>query len=153
MAKKKQPTGVISNRRARFDYELKDSYIAGIVLNGAETRSVREQHASLQGAFVQLKDGEAWLMNAQIMPLKTNAAQLPSEVQTRNRKLLLKKRELEQLQEAKQQGNTVVPVRLLTKGRFIKLEIAVGRGKKRFDKRQAIKQRDTDRDTARNLLR
>lgn len=151
MAKKKQATGVIANRRAKFDYELKNSLTAGIVLTGAETRSVREQHASLQGAFVQLKDGEAWLMNAQIMPLKTNAAQLPSEVQSRNRKLLLKKRELDQLQEAKQQGNTVVPVRLLTQGRFIKLEIAIGRGKKKYDKRQAIKKRDTDRDVARSI--
>lgn len=151
MAKKNRPTGVISNKRASFDYDLKDSFTAGIVLNGAETRSVREHHASLQGAFVQVKDGEAWLMNAQIMPLRTNAAQLPAEVQIRNRKLLLKKRELNQLQEAKNQGNTIVPIRLLTKGRFIKLEIAVGRGKKKYDKRQAIKQRDTDRDTARNL--
>lgn len=151
MAKKNQPTGEISNRRARFDYELKDSYVAGIVLSGAETRSVREHHASLQGAFVQIKDGEAWLMNAQIMPLKTNAAQLPSELQIRNRKLLLKKRELDHLQEAKNQGNTIVPVRLLTKGRFIKIEIAVGRGKKKYDKREAIKKRDTERDTKRKL--
>jgi SsrA-binding protein len=151
MAKKKQPTGVISNKRARFDYELKDSLVAGIVLSGAETRSVREHHASLQGAFVQLKDGEAWLINAQIMPLKTNAAQLPSEAQIRNRKLLLKKRELAGLEEAKQQGNTIVPVRLLTKGRFIKLEIAVGRGKKKYDKRETIKRRDQERDTKRGL--
>lgn len=151
MAKKKQNTGSITNKRARFDYELKDTFVAGVSLIGAETRSIREHHASLQGAFVQLKDGEAWLMNAQIMPLKTNAAQLPSEVQIRSRKLLLKKRELDQLQEAKNQGNTIVPIRLLTKGRFIKLEIAVGRGKKKYDKRQAIKQRDTDRDVARSL--
>ncbi len=151
MAKKKQPTGVISNKRARFDYELKDSYVAGLSLTGAETRSIREHHASLQGAFVQLKDGEAWLMNAQIMPLKTNAAQLPSEVQIRNRKLLLKKRELAALAESKNQGNTIIPTRLLTKGRFVKLEIAVGRGKKKYDKREAIKKRDTERDTARSL--
>lgn len=151
MTKKKQQTGVISNRRAKFDYELKDSYIAGIVLSGAETRSVREHHASLQGAFVQMKDGEAWLMNSQILPLKTNAPQLPSEVQIRNRKLLLKKRELDQLTEAKQQGNTIIPVKFLTKGRFIKLEIAVGRGKKKYDKRETIKRRDQDRDIARNM--
>lgn len=151
MAKKKQPTGVISNRRAKFDYELKDSFIAGIALTGAETRSVREHRASLQGAFIQVKDGEAWLMNAHITPLKTNSAQLPSEAQIRNRKLLLKKRELKSLAEAKQQGYTIVPLRLLTNGRFIKLEIAVGRGKKKYDKREAIKRRDQDRDTARSL--
>lgn len=149
MSKKKQPTGVIRNKRATFDYELKDSYIAGIVLSGAETRSLRQNHGSLQGAFVQIKDGEAWLFNSLITPLKTNAAQLPSEVQSRNRKLLLKKRELDQLIEAKKQGNTIVPVKFLTKGRFIKVEIAIGRGKKQYDKRQTIKKRDQDRDAAR----
>lgn len=150
MAKKQQNTGTIRNKRATFDYDLNDSYIAGIALSGAETRSLREHHGSLQGAFVQIKDGEAWLMNSLVTPLKTNAANLPSEVQTRNRKLLLKKRELDQLQAAKQQGNTIVPVKFLTKGRFIKLEIAIGRGKRKFDKRQAIKKRDTERDAARD---
>jgi SsrA-binding protein len=151
MAKKKPNPGVISNRRARFDYELKDSFIAGIVLNGAETRSLRSNSASLQGAFVQIKDGEAWLMNSLVTPIKTNAAHLPSEIQNRNRKLLLKKKELDQLQEAKQQGNTIVPIKLLTKGRFIKIEIAIGRGKKHYDKRESIKRKDTERDLKRSL--
>lgn len=151
MAKKPQNTGIIANRRAKFDYELGDSFTAGIVLSGAETRSLREQHGSLQGAFVQLKDGEAWLVNALITPLKTNKANLPNELQTRNRKLLLKKRELDRLIAAKQQGNTIVPIKFLTRGRFIKLEIAVGRGKRKYDKRQVIKQRDQARDTARNI--
>src|SRR5690606_13510225 len=119
---------------------------------GAETRSLREQHGSLQGAFVTVKDGEAWLMNALVTPLKTNAANLPSEVQTRNRKLLLKKRELDQLIAAKQQGNTIVPVKLLTKGRFIKIEIAVGRGKRKHDKRQTIKKREEER-SARSAIK
>lgn len=90
-------------------------------------------------------------MNSLVTPLKTNAAQLPSEIQTRNRKLLLKKRELAELIEAKQQGNTIVPIRLLTRGRFIKLEIAVGRGKRKYDKRQVIKKRDQERDVKRSL--
>ena len=152
MKKKSRSTGVISNRRARFDYEIKDSLIAGIALSGAETRSLRQQHGSLQGAFVTLKDGEAWLMNSLISPVKTNAAHLPPEAQGRNRKLLLKKRELTQLTEAKQQGNTIVPLKFLTKGRFIKLEIAVGRGKKRFDKRETIKKRDQEREAKRRLV-
>ncbi len=151
MKKKHDNSGIIANKRARFDYELKDTFIAGIVLTGAETRSLREHHGSLQGAFVQIKDGEAWLMNSLVTPLKTNMANLPSEVQIRNRKLLLKKRELNQLIEAKQQGNTIIPVRLKTKGRFIKLEIAVGRGKRKYDKRETIKKRDQDRDAARSL--
>lgn len=151
MKKKSASTGVIANKRARFDYDLKDSFLAGIVLSGAETRSLRSQHGSLQGAFVQIKDGEAYLMNSHIMPVKTNAAVLTSEMQVRNRKLLLKKRELDQLQEAKQQGNTIVPIKFLTKGRFIKLEIAVGRGKRKYDKRESIKRRDTERDVKRSL--
>lgn len=151
MKKKTPHTGVIANKRARFDYELKDTLTAGIVLTGAETRSLREHHGSLQGAFVQIKDGEAWLMNSLVTPLRTNAAHLPSEIQVRNRKLLLKKRELAGLIEAKQQGNTIVPIRLLTRGRFIKLEIAVGRGKKSYDKRQSIKKRDQERDLKRSL--
>lgn len=149
MAKKKHVTSEITNRRARFDYEIKDSFIAGIVLSGAETRSLRQHHGSLQGAFVQIKDGEAWLFNAQIMPVKTNAANLPTEAQTRNRKLLLKKRELDQLIQAKQQGLTIVPLRFFITGRFIKLEIATGRGKKKYDKRQTIKLRETKRELSR----
>lgn len=151
MKKKQQNPGVISNKRARFDYDIEDSYLAGIVLTGPETRSLREHHGSLQGAFVQIKDGEAWLMNSLVTPLKTNAAHLPSEIQIRNRKLLLKKRELAQLIEAKQQGNTIVPLRILTKGRFIKIEIAVGKGKRQYDKRHAIKERDVERDNRRKI--
>lgn len=152
MAKKKQQnTGIIANKRARFDYELSESFLAGLVLTGAETRSLREHHGSLQGAFVQIKDNEAWLMNALITPLKTNAAQMPSEIQIQNRKLLLKRREIGSLIDAKKQGNTIVPLRIRTKGRFIKIEIAVGRGKKQYDKRESIKKRDQARDTARSL--
>lgn len=151
MKKKKHTDAVISNRRASFDYDLKDTYRAGIVLSGAETRSVRSHHASLQGAFVQIKDEEAWLVNAQIMPVKTNAAQLPSDKQIQNRKLLLKRKEISQLIAAKQQGYTIVPLRILTKTRFIKIEVAIGKGKRKFDKRQVIKQRDQSRDVARTL--
>lgn len=149
--KKKQPTSTIRNKRATFDYELRDSFVAGIALTGAETRSLREHHGSLHGSFVQINDGEAWLVNSLITPLKTNAVNLPTERQSRDRKLLLKKREIDQLIEAKKQGNTIVPVKLLTKGRFIKIEIAIGRGKRKYDKRQAIKQRDQARDAARLL--
>lgn len=151
MAKKKHDTSSILNRRAKFDFELKDSFIAGIALTGAETRSVREHAATLQGAFVQIKDNEAWLINAQVTPVKTNKAQLPSELQIRNRKLLLKKREIDNLITAKQQGLTIVPIKLLTKGRFIKLEIALGKGKRKYDKREVIKSRDTSREINRNL--
>lgn len=151
MKKKNSGSGAISNKRAHFDYDLKDSFMAGLVLNGPEVRSIRSSHITLTGSFVTVKEGEAWLMNAHVTPLKTNAAHLPSEVQIRNRKLLLKKRELNSLQEAKNQGFTIVPLRILNKGKFIKIEIAIGKGKRMYDKRHSIKKRDTDRDVQRML--
>ena len=149
--KKTSHDGVISNKRARFDYDIKDVFMAGMVLNGPEVRSIRSAHVTLTGSFVTIKDDEAWLMNAQVTPLKTNAAHLPSEIQIRTRKLLLKKRELDALIEAKNQGLTIVPLRILNKGKFIKIEIATAKGKRQYDKRHSIKQRDADRDTARAL--
>jgi len=87
----------------------------------------------------------------QVNPLLTNFAHLPEEVRTRSRRLLLKARELDDLREAKTAGRQVVPLKLLTKTRFIKVEIGVGRGKKNYDKRQALKKRDVDRDINREL--
>lgn len=149
MKKKRGSKGFITNRRAGFDYDLSESFQAGLVLSGPEVRSVRMNHASLAGSFVIIKDGEAWLLNAQIMPVKTNAAHLSSEIQTRNRKLLLKKRELDELTQAKNGGYTIIPTKLLTNGRFIKLEIAIGRGRKKYDKREVIKKREAERSTRR----
>ncbi|MDB5182699.1 MAG: SsrA-binding protein [Candidatus Saccharibacteria bacterium] len=152
MAKKKKHTsGVVANKRAFFDYTISQPLVAGIALTGPEVRSIRSSHASLVGAFVTIKDGEAYLLNAQVMPLKTNAAHLPSEMQIRTRKLLLKKRQLEDLAQAKQQGYTIIPLKILTKGKFIKVEIALAKGKRQYDKRESIKKRDTARDIARNI--
>ncbi|MCA9348263.1 SsrA-binding protein SmpB [Candidatus Saccharibacteria bacterium] len=148
---KKTDNSTIRNKRASFDYDLKQTFLAGIVLTGAETRSLREKHGSLQGAFVQLKNDEVWLVNSLATPLKTNIANLPPESQSRDRKLLLKKREIDQLAEAKKQGNTIIPIKFLTKGRFVKVEIAIARGKRKYDKRQSLKQRDQARDARREL--
>lgn len=145
MKKNRGNKAAVENRRARFDYQLLESFQAGLVLSGPEVRSVRMNHASLAGSFVILKDGEAWLINAQIMPVKTNAAHLTSDAQVRNRKLLLKKRELEELLKAKNQGLTLIPTKLHTKGRYIKLEIAIAKGKRQYDKRQVIKKREAER--------
>lgn len=147
--KKHQSSGVVANKRAFFDYTISQPLVAGIALTGPEVRSIRSAHVSLVGAFVTVKDGEAWLLNAQVMPLKTNAAHLPSEMQIRTRKLLLKKRQIEDLIQAKQQGYTIVPLKILTKGKFIKVEIALAKGKRMYDKRQALKKRDSERDIAR----
>lgn len=133
----------ITNRRARHDYVLDDSLVVGIALSGAETKALRMGHGQLRGAYVTVKDNELLLINATVSP----SAGIPinESDQTRARKLLAKKREIDALIEAKQQGRTIVPLEMLTGGRFIKLRIAVGKGKKQYDKRQTLKKRDEDR--------
>lgn len=144
MKKKKQPqTKQIVNRRARHDYELGDSLVVGMVLTGAETKSLRLGHGQLRGAYVQAKDNELWLVNAAING--TRGIPIDEAGQTRNRRLLAKRREIDALIEAKQQGRTIVPLEMLTGGRYIKLRIAVGRGKKLYDKRQTLKKREEQR--------
>jgi SsrA-binding protein len=143
MAKKKHTPGTISNRRARHDYSIEDEYTAGLVLSGAETKALRMNHGHLKGAYVTLKDGELWLINATIAG--TSGVRIAEDEQTRPRKLLVKKRELEQLSAAKQQGRTIVPLAILNRGRYIKVKIAAGTGKKHYDKRQALKKRDEER--------
>lgn len=147
MAKKKanQPK-IISNRRARHDYELGDSLVAGLQLSGAETKSLRMGHGHLRGAYVTFKGDELWLINATIAG--TSGIPISESDQTRARKLLASKREIANLSEAKQQGKTIVPLEILTRGRFIKIRIAVGRGKKHYDKRQTLKARDDARAAA-----
>ncbi|HSX18232.1 MAG TPA: SsrA-binding protein SmpB [Candidatus Saccharimonadales bacterium] len=147
MAKKSRPAGKIVNRRARFDYELGDTLVVGLQLTGAETKALRLGHGVLRGAYVTIKDNELWLINAQIMGGR--GIQILDDAQTRSRKLLAKRQEIDRLIEAKQQGNTIVPLELLTDSRYIKLRIAVGRGKKRYDKRETIKRRQQERDIAR----
>jgi SsrA-binding protein len=151
MAKKKKQntTKQITNRRARHDYELGDTMVVGIALTGGETKALRMGHGQLRGAYVNVKDGELWLMNATING--TRGIQIEESVQIRNRKLLAKRREIEHLIEGKQQGQTIVPLEILTGGRFIKLRIAIGRGKKLYDKRESLKKRDETRTIARAL--
>ncbi len=145
--KKKSTPGTIKNRRASYDYELGDQFVVGLQLTGAETKNLRLGHGNLRGAYATLKDGELWLINAQITG--TNGIPISESDQTRNRKLLAKRREIETMAAAKQQGLTIVPLALLTKGRYIKLRLGMGRGKKHYDKRETIKRRDTDRDLRR----
>ena len=133
----------ISNRRARHDYELGDAIVAGIELTGAETKALRMGHGQLRGAYVTIVGGELWLINATITG--TSGIRIPESEQTRTRRLLVKRREIEQFQEAKQQGRTIVPLEVLTAGRYIKVRIALGRGKKLYDKRQTLRARDESR--------
>src|SRR4051794_17287991 len=110
--KKKSQTKRILNRRASFDYELGDSLTVGMILTGAETKALRQGHGQLRGAFVNVKDGELWLVNAQIN--STNGINIPEDQQVRSRKLLAKKSEIERLIATKQQGRTIVPIELMT---------------------------------------
>lgn len=141
--RKPAQTKAIINRRARYDYELGDSLVVGIQLSGAETKSLRMGHGQLRGAYVTVKGDELFLINATI----TGSQGIPisDSDKTRARKLLAKRREISALIEAKQQGRTIVPLELLTKGRYIKVRIAIGKGKKRHDKRETIRRRESDR--------
>lgn len=143
MKKKSGPKQSISNKRARHDYDINDTLLAGIQLTGPETKALRYGHGQLRGAYVTVKDNELWLINATISP----SAGIPIEEndQTRSRKLLAKRKEIDNLIAAKQQGRTIVPLEILTRGRYIKVRIAAGKGKKQYDKRQTLKARDENR--------
>lgn len=148
MAKKKQnQTKQILNRRARHDYELGNDLVVGVALTGAETKALRMGHGQLRGAYVTVKDNELWLFNAAI--IGTSGIPISESEQTRSRKLLAKRREIDALIEAKQQGRTIVPLQVIIQGRYIKIRIAVGKGKKNYDKRETLKKRDAERATAR----
>ncbi len=139
----------IVNRRARFDYELGDEIVAGLVLTGPEVRAARDGHIQLKGAYVTIRNDELWLNNASFS-LKLNERGKPGarSVDTEPRKLLASRKQIIQLALQKKSGMTIVPTKLLTNGKYIKLVIALGKGKKRWDKREAIKRRDLDREHA-----
>ena len=149
---KKSSAGPIVNRRARFDYELGDEIVAGLVLTGPEVRAARDGHIQLKGSFVSVKDGELWLNNASFS-LKLNERGNPGArtVDTAPRKLLANHKQIVVLTARKKDGMTIVPTKLLTKGRYIKLVIALGKGNKRYDKRETLKRRDQDREARRQM--
>ena len=139
------------NKRASFDYNIGDKYEAGIVLFGHEVKSAKTGHVSLKGSYVTLKQGkkgeqpQVYLINAHI-PLYKNAGPIPDYDPTRARQLLLNKKEIKRLIGKKQeQGLTLVPLKIYTKHSFVKLEFGLGKGKKKYDKRETIKKREVDR--------
>ena len=143
----------VSNKKARFDYELLETFEAGLVLYGYEVKSIRSGKAKLEGAHVVVRGGEAFLVGASVSPYQ--AANMPQEYETdRPRKLLLSAKELTKLErESENAGLTIVPIRLYSANRKIKIEIALARGKKQADKRETIKKRDPKRATDRILKR
>lgn len=136
----------IVNRKARFDYELLERVEAGIMLAGAEVKSVKQGQISLKESFVRIDDnGEVWMVNAHIHPYRF--ADNENYEPTRSRKLLLKKTEiLGLLKKIEGKNLTLIPTAIYTKKNKIKVEIAIGRGKKKWDKRRAIKEREGKRE-------
>lgn len=156
MAQKKkkiaQPKTVL-NRRARFDYELGEEIVAGLALTGLEVRAARDGHVQLKGAYVQVKDDELWLQNASFS-LKLNQKGVSDRsVDTSPRKILASRKQIDSLITKRQEGFSIVPTKLLTTGRFIKVVIALGKGKKRYDKRETLKRRDQEREASRAIKR
>ena len=148
MAQKKPSKPVaITNRRARFDYALQDEFVVGLELSGPEVRAARDGHVQLKGAYVALNKDELWLTNASFS-LKLNQKGDPGarSIDLHPRRLLAKRKEIDQLAVQKKQGMSIIPLKLLTRGHYIKLVIALGKGKKRYDKRETIKRRDQDRE-------
>ena len=149
MASKEQSSTIIVNKKARFEYFIEDEFEAGLVLEGWEVKSLRAGKVNLSDAHVIVKNGEAWLLGAQIQPLPTASTHIHPEPD-RTRKLLLNRRELGQLiGSIERQGYTLIPLSLYWKKNKIKVKIALAKGKKMHDKRATIKDRDWERDRSR----
>jgi SsrA-binding protein len=136
---------ITTNRKAEYHYEILETVEAGMVLKGYEIKSIRAHKISLDGSYVEVKDGEVWLVKCKIEPYD-NAKNVNHEPE-RRRKLLLKKVEIVKFAEkAQQKGFTIVPLRVIIKGSKAKVILAVVRGKKEYDKRQALKKKDAERE-------
>ncbi len=142
---------LIQNKKAYFNYEILEKIEAGIELLGFEVKSLKKGQGSLEGSHITVRGNEAFVVNMQIPPYQP--ANTPKEYDpTRNRRLLLTKKEIGQLSgEENQKGLTIVPLSVYNKGRKLKLEIAIVRGKKKYDKRETIKKRDVEREIRREI--
>ena len=141
---------VATNRKAKFEYFLIETFEAGIVLQGSEIKSIRAGQISLTEAFVQTNGEDAWLMGAHISPYEQ--ANRFNHDPVRPRRLLLHKKEIRNLwDDSRQKGMTIIPTRVYLKGGRAKVEIALARGKKTYDKRETIAKRDRERDSARDM--
>ena len=142
---------LIENGKAKFEYEFLENYEAGIELLGFEVKSVRNHRGSLLGAHIIVRGGEAYIINMEIPPYQPGNTPKDYDPK-RNRRLLLTKKELAELAEKDNaKGLTIIPVSLYNKGRKIKVNVAIVRGKKTHDKRETIKKRDVDREMRRTL--
>ena len=143
---------VARNRKARHEYEILDTFEAGLVLRGPEVKSVREGRVNLQEGYAEIRGGEAWLHGVHISPYDPSGQW--NENPTRTRKLLLNRREIEDLWgRTHQKGLTLVPLDVHFRNGYAKVTIAVARGKKKYDKRQAIRRREMKREAEREMGR
>lgn len=143
---------IVSNRKARHDYQILEVLEAGIVLKGTEVKSLRRRNANLQDSYALIKNGELWLLGLHISPYEQG--NINNHEPVRTRKLLIQKKELRKLfSRVSEQGLTLVPLSMYFKGPYAKVELAVARGKKSFDKREAIAKRDAQRAISRTLRR
>mgnify|MGYP001612460962 FL=1 len=140
-----------TNEKAHFDYRILEALEAGLVLAGHEVKSIKAGRCSIKGAYVKIMNGEAWLLGATVSPYQ--AGNVPPDYdQQRSRKLLLKKKELNYLMgKSQEKGLTLVPVKLYNKSGLVKLEVGVGQGKKKADKREKIIGREAQRKIERAL--
>lgn len=138
------------NKKANFDYTIEDTIEAGIVLQGTEIKSIRAGKVQLKESFVQIRNGEAWIINMHISPY--DQGNRFNHDPTRTRKLLLQKRQIAQLVgKTKQHGYSIVPIQMHLKNGFAKVLIGVGKGKKDYDRREDLKKKEAKRDMARAL--
>ena len=142
---------LVQNKKARLNYEILEEYEAGLELQGGEVKALRGKQGSLDGSHITVRGGEAYLIGASIPPYQSGNT--PTEYEPmRNRKLLLTKKEIDVLgAHESQKGLTIVPLRVYNKGRHLKLTIGVARGRKKYDKRAVLKERDSKRDIDRTL--
>lgn len=152
MAAKKKPqsdNSIAQNKKARFEFFIEETYEAGLVLQGWEVKSLRDGKAQLSDSYVLIRDGEAWLANALITPLKTASTHIVPAPQ-RDRKLLLSRQELNKLiGSVERKGYTLIPLSMYWMRGLAKVKIALAKGKQSHDKRASIKDRDWQRDKAR----
>jgi len=140
---------VSTNKKARFEYFIQETFEAGLVLKGTEIKSIRNGQISLQEAYVRTNGKEIWLVGAHVAPYE-HASAFQHDPK-RDRKLLMHKKEIRKLfDEIRIKGMTIVPIRVYLKGGRAKLEIGLAKGKKQYDKRESIKERDVERETSRN---
>jgi len=150
-ATKSKPSA-ITNRRAKFDYALDDELVVGVSLTGLETRAARDGHVQLKGSFVTIRNNELWLNNASFSIKLNERGQIGARsIDTTPKKLLAKRKQIDSLSQRKQSGMNIIPLKMLIGGRYIKVVIALGKGKKDYDKRETLKRRDQERESNRAI--